>query len=1066
MGILNPSHIDAEYLNRREAEMAEDGPGMQALRQIESAQAEATKGQPEDTSGRDFSRFLLFMLTGKGSGGAGPTLKLDPNSAGQTQDTAPQPAAEPGSSSLGGKPEYTGTVDPELQKLSETGGFTGYLMEKLFPYSPVLDLIGRESKTNPIVAKVERDFAAMKAGKQPEPMNDEQRQEFINFLSGFVFPAQALGEKTAAAAAGESFLSALKRVKADAAKGTALGNIADKGASTAARGLKQEAAAQSAKPQFAGKLNLDKITDDESARKLMRAVAKKIEPEMPGVGSGAVVPQAETAAKAAQSLADDFGTTVETILNRAEGDALGAKDLYASRLLLNEASTELMHILDAELASGRSAESIRAFSDMFRKFSLLQAQATGASSEAGRALNILKRSASSQPGAVNKKAMAGIVEAAGGEGNIEAIMDGMRLLRETGRSPVKIAVDAAKVFERTKGQAASDVFSELLYSSLLSNPVTHSANTLSNALTAVWQIPERAVAAGVSRVPLLGSGEIHPREAVAQLYGAIQGLNDGFRIVGSGIADIAANRPLRTNYVKGVNSVIDQGSDLAKFIKNESGKVAYIPPAISGKTFGLEEGGAAAKTADFLGEFLRGPTKALQFEDDFFKAVNYRMELNARAYRQAASEGLTGKDFSARVAEITNNPPDDLKLGAMKAAAYATFTDALTGKVGRSLQQVSNSHPIMRAIVPFVRTPLNVLGYGLERTPLAPLVPGWRADLMAGGARRDLAIAKTVLGTAVGATIASLTVSGNITGGMVRNPKQRALMRDTGWQPYSVKVGDKYYSYGRIEPIASVIGLAADATEIMARMDDPEDRKHIASIAAMAIAKNASDKTFVTGVSRFIAALSDPERYGENYWEQISGMVAPAGVAQFTRSTDPIIRETHGYLDGIKARIPGLSETLPPALNMWGEEQTREGALGLDMVSPIYVSTEKSAEASRELLRLGLYLGKPNRTQTFQKVPIELDDAEYNQFVRLSGNEIKDPSTGLGFKDTVTALANGSHPNQAQYDRLSDGPEGGKAMMIRHYRQLFLDAAKNRLLQESPKLNEDVQTGHFSLQIR
>src|SRR3546814_11622735 len=76
--------------------------------------------------------------------------------------------------------------------------------------------------------------------------------------------------------------------------------------------------------------------------------------------------------------------------------------------------------------------------------------------------------------------------------------------------------------------------------------------------------------------------------------------------------------------------------------------------------------------------------------------------------------------------------------------------------------------------------------------PLAPMVKEWRRDFAAGGARRDLAIAKVMVGSGVGATIAELAAKGIVTGSAPSDDKQRRLLLATGWQPYSNKIGAKY----------------------------------------------------------------------------------------------------------------------------------------------------------------------------------------------------------------------------------------------------------------------------------
>src|SRR3546814_2580177 len=97
------------------------------------------------------------------------------------------------------------------------------------------------------------------------------------------------------------------------------------------------------------------------------------------------------------------------------------------------------------------------------------------------------------------------------------------------------------------------------------------------------------------------------------------------------------------------------------------------------------------------------------------------------------------------------------------------------------LSRYSQNHPIFKAVLPFIRTPTNLIKFTAERSPLAPMVKEWRRDFAAGGARRDLAIAKVMVGSGVGATIAELAAKGIVTGSAPRSEEHtselQSLMR-------------------------------------------------------------------------------------------------------------------------------------------------------------------------------------------------------------------------------------------------------------------------------------------------
>src|SRR3546814_1062097 len=92
-------------------------------------------------------------------------------------------------------------------------------------------------------------------------------------------------------------------------------------------------------------------------------------------------------------------------------------------------------------------------------------------------------------------------------------------------------------------------------------------------------------------------------------------------------------------------------------------------------------------------------------------------------------------------------------------------------------------------------------------------------------------------------------------------------------------------------------------------------------------------------------------------------MAVPAMVSQMASATDPNLREARNILDTIKSRVPGLSDELPERLNLWGQPLARGKSFGPDLVSPVWVSTERNDPLMSEVARLRLGLSKPQRSE-------------------------------------------------------------------------------------------------------
>src|SRR5262249_7437829 len=170
-----------------------------------------------------------------------------------------------------------------------------------------------------------------------------------------------------------------------------------------------------------------------------------------------------------------------------------------------------------------------------------------------------------------------------------------------------------------------------------------------------------------------------------------------------------------------------------------------------------------------------------------------------------------GDDFNTYIAKAVENPTEKMMKDAIREADYDTFTKEL-GQLGKSAQKFLENIPIAKFVIaPFLRTPVNLLKFAGERTVLSIASKEVR-DILAGkkgNAARDEQMAKIILGTSVTATSFLMAEKGLMTGNGPRDPQERAawLMEH---QPYSVRIGDGWYSYQRLEPYATWMGIAAD----------------------------------------------------------------------------------------------------------------------------------------------------------------------------------------------------------------------------------------------------------------
>lgn len=752
-------------------------------------------------------------------------------------------------------------------------------------------------------------------------------------------------------------------------------------------------------------INLKNINSTDEVKELIENVGKEFSGDI-NKARREVITREET-----KKLADNLNMSVDDLLSRRSGEAFNAEQAVAARRILVASGENLVGL--AKKAVDGSEEQIIAFRQALSKHHAIQSQVSGLTAEAGRALQSFNIGASA--GKERQQLIKDMLSTSGGAENSKAIA-GMISSLDNAQQLNQFVKGAAKATNR-------EMLYEAWINGLLSSPATHAVNVIGNSVTTAWSLGERKIASAIGTT--LDQSSIPSGEATQMLFGMVNGAKDGLRL---------AWDALKTG----------EPADL--LTKQESAGFK----SITGENLNLT--GSPGRFADYVGEVVRIPSRFLTAGDEFFKTVGYRMELHAQAFRQASGEGLEGKELAERINNIVQNPPENINLAAIDFGRYQTFTKPL-GEAGQSIQTAVQKIPGARVIVPFIRTPVNIMKYVGERTPLSFMAPQIRAEIGAGGARRDMALAKIASGSMIMAAASDASMSGQITGAGPTNPAMRNLKRATGWQPYSIKIGDEYLSYSRLDPIGATIGLAADITEIIGQADDA-DGLDVATAAVVSVAQNITSKTYLSGVSEFFEVMSsvspDPDRNSKRakrWIERMAGSVVPSGVSQLERTLDPTLRATQGIIEKIKSRIPGYSEDLPPRRNIFGEPIVLSGGIGPDIMSPIYLSKNKNDIVADEIVAQKTMLRMPTPIIDGVKIDTKMYD-EYIKFYAGENNRfVKQP--------LKTALREMFQSNS--YRGATDGQEGGKSVLIKAVFDGYREAAKQMMREKMPKLKKEIR---------
>ena len=652
--------------------------------------------------------------------------------------------------------------------------------------------------------------------------------------------------------------------------------------------------------------------------------------------------------EATRALAEDLGVNPKTlaanILGRKKGSVIISADggglaetMLASRELLL-AEVKKLDLL-AKNAENGTSQNVLDFRVQLELVGQLQSQIKGSQTEIARALGQFKIPL--RGGDFDKTKTANIntiLDSFGGADDTRDMARAYNLVGDSQSSKLQYANKGSKF--KKFGNAMYEAWINIL----LSSGITHIKNMTGNVLTTLAHVGESYVAGGIgtARRAMGGDGGAYIGEGNAQLFAALMTLRESMAAAGSSFSKGGA----------AFEGSKLQGTQGKRFGNDFSAE-------------GFEATGMTGNIIDIVGNFLtlgRVPTKLLEFEDAFFKTMARRMSLYQSAYRSGKQKGLEGEALSNHIGEYVYNPPDVAVKASDDHAKMVTLQTDLD-KYGKHINGL-RSLPGMRYFLPFFKTPYNAFKYAaLDRGPLGYFFGETKAAIDAGKkpgasaadkAGADLARAKLHMGNATGASVFMMAQNGEITGGGPTDPDLRNSLRRTGWQPYSIKVGDTYYSYQAAEPFSSILGLAADAAEAMMSGDVAEEPGNAMSAALLAaLANQVTNKTFMQGFSSLMKAMSDPGRYGgrtvDNFWSSI----VPRIVAQTEKNVDPMQRAAYTMLDKLKAQIPYLSSDLQPRRNFWGQKVMLSGAFGPDVLSPIYSSTlgpNRAAEESNELV--------------------------------------------------------------------------------------------------------------------
>lgn len=369
------------------------------------------------------------------------------------------------------------------------------------------------------------------------------------------------------------------------------------------------------------------------------------------------------------------------------------------------------------------------------------------------------------------------------------------------------------------------ITNELFINSILSSPITHQINMISTGINTIGK-PITKFVGGVA----MGDKDVINRSFKDVVY-MLSSLHESAYMAGR---SFLANK----NILDSSASTVDLS------------KLATIDTSNSNGLIRLVHG------------FYTLPQRFLMAEDEFFKQINFRSYVKADIWERASKmtfksqenyNNYVNKEFK-RIINTVNRESmvgqlskqnQQLYKDARLYANQATFTEELMkGTSGKAIQTVVNQNPILRQIIPFVRTPLNIMKQFNKSNPLFTYLGGLDTK----------GLDKFGLG------YFTKDIDGNLVN---KNPLQNfAFVKEHMAELNSLNKGERAIAKGR-----SIMGGLFWSGGLMAAfsLNDPTAKRAITG--GLPSNKMARENLLATGFMpysfRFLATEDDIKKYGK-----------------------------------------------------------------------------------------------------------------------------------------------------------------------------------------------------------
>lgn len=527
------------------------------------------------------------------------------------------------------------------------------------------------------------------------------------------------------------------------------------------------------------------------------------------------------------------------------------------------------------------------------------------------------------------------------------------------------------------------------YTSMLTNPTTHIRNIMGNAI----QMGARKIKNGI--------GTAIERAVIKDQSQRTKAVN----------VDKDLKAFAKGQYETDQNAAMGSG-------KYSDATAAGIEREIQSKRKMFKGEDVLSRAVQSIGDLN---SRALDYEDVIF---------NRSAYVDSFAQALQAKGVTAAEAHAGTRAADveAARTYAIEEAQRATYrnTTALSEALSKRGRYDASDNIVERgksflvdALLPFRKTPANILTTGLDYSPIG-LGKGIKEamfDVKSGkctAADAVDSIASGLTGTGIFALGAYLAAEGLLHVRAGDDDKEEAFEKSMGGQDYAIQIGDKSYTLDWALPAAMPLFAGAATMKSVQKgggtfVSLVDAIKNIGSVIW-----ETSMLSALNDLVSYWSYADDPGAYliskaASSYAGQYIPTIGSKAASVFDdtvrksyveKGSGQVASDVNYFLQGAAKKVPGARNQLQPMVDMWGNEVANGSAperVFQSFLSPGFLKAQDNSPATQEIRRLAkatgdstVYPAAAEKSYTVRGETRTMTGEEYTRYAKAMGQTRKE----------------------------------------------------------------------------